>query len=212
MSLLWSSHFFLAHPPMPKPRHRTRVVERAGVQRVLAAARTCASGLFNGLSVQEAVSLLRAAVAGLGAAPEKPFAQVYPDPDGERDEKAIDALAARHAPTAPHAGPITLDVQAELLVPASWPAWEREAALAGRIRPTSKPDADNFAKSFADALTRGGRFWRDDAQVVELTARKVYAATAGWRIAVFAYSEPTRAEWAAEKAGQKQVEMFGRGA
>ncbi len=59
-----------------------------------------------------------------------------------------------------------------LPVPASWPAWKREAALAGKHRPAGKPDVDNLAKLAKDALNEV--LWLDDSQVVYLTARKVY--------------------------------------
>ena len=62
---------------------------------------------------------------------KKPFVHEYPDPDGERDERTMAALAAAHAPPAPAAGPVVLHYLARVPVPASWPAWEREAALAG---------------------------------------------------------------------------------
>lgn len=138
---------------------------------------------------------------------EKPFVHVYPDPDGERDEKAIAKLAERYAPPAPLRAPISLEVTATVRVPSSWSEWERAAALEGRIRPTSGRggvgvggDVDNFAKQMLDALTRSGRWWVDDAQVVDLVARKVYAAELGWIVIVHALPEPSRAEWKAEKA------------
>jgi Holliday junction resolvase RusA-like endonuclease len=46
------------------------------------------------------------------------------------------------------------------------------AAEAGELRPTTKPDVDNFAKVI-DALN--GIVWRDDSQVVELTVSKFYS-------------------------------------
>jgi Holliday junction resolvase RusA-like endonuclease len=46
------------------------------------------------------------------------------------------------------------------------------AAEIGELRPTTKPDVDNFAKVI-DALN--GIVWRDDSQVVQLTVRKFYS-------------------------------------
>lgn len=43
----------------------------------------------------------------------------------------------------------------------------------GRVRPTVKPDTDNYIKSTLDALN--GILWRDDAQIVDLTAHKFYS-------------------------------------
>lgn len=41
-----------------------------------------------------------------------------------------------------------------------------------RDKPTVKPDIDNLIKSVLDGLNKVA--WKDDAQVVELTARKEY--------------------------------------
>ena len=46
-------------------------------------------------------------------------------------------------------------------------------ALAGDIRPTSKPDLDNAAKGILDALK--GVFWKDDSAVTMLRVEKRYA-------------------------------------
>jgi len=39
---------------------------------------------------------------------------------------------------------------------------------------TGRPDTDNLAKAVLDSLT--GIAWRDDAQVSQLTASKIYVA------------------------------------
>ena len=51
------------------------------------------------------------------------------------------------------------------------PAEAREAALAGLIHPTKKPDWDNFAKA-VDALNM--IVWVDDAQIVDGRVKKIY--------------------------------------
>lgn len=43
----------------------------------------------------------------------------------------------------------------------------------GHVRPTVKPDTDNYIKSTLDALN--GILWRDDTQIVDLTAHKFYS-------------------------------------
>ena len=165
--LIYCGGFAIEHPPLPKPRHRARVVQPKG---------------------------------------GKAFVSIYPDAEGERDEETIARLAAAWAPRAPLERPLKLEVVAALLVPDSWPAWERRAALAGRIHPTSGRggravggDVDNFAKQLMDALTRSGRWWKDDAQVVELLARKVYSGVAGWAVRVEEIVEPTREAWLEEE-------------
>lgn len=102
----------------------------------------------------------------------------------ELGEAAVRLFAKRHAPPAPHAGPVVVDLEFVLPVPASWPRAKREAALAGLLRPTCKPDRDNLEKLTLDALTRSGRFWRDDAQVVDGRSSKVYGARPCTRVSI----------------------------
>jgi Holliday junction resolvase RusA-like endonuclease len=73
---------------------------------------------------------------------------------GARSSKALAAGTA-----------IRLTVGIYLPVPASWEPVDQADALAGRRRPTSTPDLDNWIKLPMDALN--GLVWIDDAQVVE---------------------------------------------
>lgn len=75
----------------------------------------------------------------------------------------------------PLTGPVALRVCAYLAVPSSWPAWKREAALHGHVRPTGKPDLDNLLKAANDAMN--GVLWIDDAQVVQIVSDKAYSDT-----------------------------------
>lgn len=43
----------------------------------------------------------------------------------------------------------------------------------GHVRPIVKPDTDNYIKATLDGLN--GTLWRDDAQIVDLTAHKFYS-------------------------------------
>lgn len=45
----------------------------------------------------------------------------------------------------------------------------------GLVRPNVKPDLDNISKIILDAITKFGRVWRDDSQVVEESIKKYYA-------------------------------------
>ncbi|WP_439392599.1 RusA family crossover junction endodeoxyribonuclease [Bradyrhizobium sp. PMVTL-01] len=69
-------------------------------------------------------------------------------------------------------GPLELDVKMYFAVPASKPARFRQDALAGKIRPTVKPDWDNGGK-LTDALNL--IVWIDDKQVVDARVRKFYS-------------------------------------
>lgn len=81
--------------------------------------------------------------------------------------------AAQMQGRAPIGGPVRLTIRIVVAVPGGWPSWKKEAALAGRIRPTVKPDADNVEKAIKDALN--GVAWVDDCQVVETDKVKIYA-------------------------------------
>lgn len=80
---------------------------------------------------------------------------------------AQEAMAGR----APLDGPLAVELEVRMPVPLSKPKRWRDAALAGLIRPTKKPDADNFAKMF-DACNM--IVWVDDSQIVELHVKKFY--------------------------------------
>jgi Holliday junction resolvase RusA-like endonuclease len=69
--------------------------------------------------------------------------------------------------------PVRAEVIVDLPVPQSWSQKRQDAALRGEIRPTSRPDTDNYCKSAMDAIC--GIVVTDDCLVVELAAEKRYA-------------------------------------
>lgn len=70
-------------------------------------------------------------------------------------------------------GPIRAKITACYSIPMSWSNKKKEAALAGHILPTVKPDLDNVAKAVLDALN--GIAYDDDSAVVQLIICKSYA-------------------------------------
>jgi Holliday junction resolvase RusA-like endonuclease len=44
------------------------------------------------------------------------------------------------------------------------------------VHHSGKPDADNLAKLVMDQITKSGRVWRDDSQVVSLRVEKLWAS------------------------------------
>ena len=46
------------------------------------------------------------------------------------------------------------------------------------VHHSGKPDADNLAKLVMDQITKSGKVWRDDSQVVSLTVHKLWAVGA----------------------------------
>lgn len=82
----------------------------------------------------------------------------------------------------PIAGAVEVEILLHTVPPVSWSKKRRAAALAGEVRPTSKPDADNTLKAIADACN--GVVWLDDKQITDVVLRKRYAETPGARVSV----------------------------
>ena len=82
---------------------------------------------------------------------------------------------------APLEGALAVTMVAEFPVASSWSKKKQAAALAGAVRPTSKPDADNLLKTL-DALNQV--VWKDDAQIVNATIIKRYGQRPGVTIVV----------------------------
>lgn len=112
----------------------------------------------------------------------KPFIHNYPDPATEAYEKVLaEAAALFMRGRDPTEAPVALLVHAFKEVPASWSKRDREAALAGAILPTSRPDWDNYGK-ITDALN--GIVWKDDSQVVDGRCIKRYSDSPALRVEV----------------------------
>lgn len=74
----------------------------------------------------------------------------------------------------PFQGEVTMTVTALVAIPTSFSKRKRANAIAGIIRPTTRPDADNYAKAALDGCN--GILFRDDSQITDLIVRKRYAA------------------------------------
>lgn len=70
-------------------------------------------------------------------------------------------------------GPLQLEVK---VYKPSLKSFSKKKALAaeeGVLRPTTKPDVDNYVKGVKDALNKV--IWNDDSQVVDLKVSKWYS-------------------------------------
>ena len=76
--------------------------------------------------------------------------------------------------------PLQVKLGFYLPIPKSFRKKQREAALAGVLLPTKKPDIDNLVKAVLDGLN--GLTYRDDRQIVHLETCKVYGSTPLTRI------------------------------
>jgi Holliday junction resolvase RusA-like endonuclease len=95
-------------------------------------------------------------------------------PAATRKYEAHGRLAAQEAmgDRQPIACPVRIVALVELPVPTSWSRARTAAALTGDIRPTTRPDLDNFLKSAMDSIN--SIVVADDSLVVEIDARKRY--------------------------------------
>jgi Holliday junction resolvase RusA-like endonuclease len=78
-------------------------------------------------------------------------------------------------------GPLRVEIDVMLPIAKSWPKKQQAAAASGSLRPTKKPDFDNYAKT-VDALNLV--VWVDDGQVVDARVRKFYSDKPGLWIRV----------------------------
>lgn len=83
-------------------------------------------------------------------------------------EKQFAVALRPHKPAQPCTRPVKLVV---------WFAWDtKDKKLWKTVKPT-RPDTDNYIKTFKDVMTYLG-FWKDDSQVVAETIYKTYAENA----------------------------------
>jgi Holliday junction resolvase RusA-like endonuclease len=85
---------------------------------------------------------------------------------------AMDALGNK----APFEDPVEFVLRAVFPVPTSWSGKKRQRALTGEIKPGKKPDLDNIAKAWNDALN--GVVYRDDSLICRMTLDKRYGPQA----------------------------------
>lgn len=104
------------------------------------------------------------------------FVSFYTPAKTRNYEQAV-AMAGRAVCRQPIAGPLRMSLFVRMAVPKSWTKRQREDALSGCLRPTSKPDLSNVIKAIEDGLN--GVCYLDDAQIVRLQAESWYAPTPG---------------------------------
>jgi Holliday junction resolvase RusA-like endonuclease len=78
----------------------------------------------------------------------------------------------------PFEGPLRVTIRATFLVPQSWSQKRKREA----VWKVSRPDVENVTKACLDAMN--AIVYRDDAQVVELTAQKKFGPIAGLTVSI----------------------------
>ena len=93
---------------------------------------------------------------------------------------AVKALSAM-APTIPVETPVAIFIWINHAIPASYSKKRKEACLNGLEFP-KKPDLDNVAKLYLDAMN--GIVYKDDVQVIKLRVSKRYDTVASVHVLV----------------------------
>lgn len=106
------------------------------------------------------------------------FVKAY-DPIQSKSYKQLIRLELQPLLSNPDFKPIDkaccLNLKVFRAIPKSFSKKKRYAASEGAIRPTTKPDADNYVKGVLDALN--GIVVKDDSQIVDIVAKKFYSDT-----------------------------------
>ena len=106
------------------------------------------------------------------------FTKVYTDKQTLTYEALIATFAKQAmGGTEPLKTPVSVFLYVRLPIPQSYPKKRREACLSGVEMPCKKPDIDNIAKTYLDAMN--GVIFVDDTQVIDLHVKKLYSEKAG---------------------------------
>ena len=106
------------------------------------------------------------------------FTRVYTDKQTLDYEALIKFFAAEAmGSTDPLETPVSVFLYIRHGVPQSYSKKRTEACLSGLEQPCKKPDIDNVAKTYLDAMN--GVVFLDDTQVINLHVKKVYSAVPG---------------------------------
>lgn len=100
------------------------------------------------------------------------FVQTY-TPDKTVNYENLVRLSFMQAGCEKLSGAIKAEIKVFMQIPKSESMKKKAAMMAGQIRPTKKPDADNCTKSVLDALNKIA--FDDDSQIVELHVNKYYS-------------------------------------
>jgi len=110
------------------------------------------------------------------------------DPKKSSDFKDyVRLVASEHRPDKLLEGPISLEVKVYKPTLKSFSKKKKVAAESGMLRPTTKPDVDNYVKGVKDALKNV--IWKDDSQVVDLHISKWYSQTPRVEVTIVSFNE-----------------------
>lgn len=109
------------------------------------------------------------------------------DPEKSKNYKALVRSEAQRIyemdkAFAPIEGSCYMTLTVGRSVPKSWSKKMKAMAIKGEIRPTSKPDLDNYVKGILDAINTV--IVKDDSKVVGINAIKIYQSNPGVDIVI----------------------------
>lgn len=111
------------------------------------------------------------------------FTRVYTDKQTLDYEAVIKSYAAHAMGSSdPLETAVSVFLYVRVSIPQSYSKKRTEACLSGLEKPCKKPDIDNIAKTYLDAMN--GVIFKDDTQVIDLHVKKVYSAFAGVNVMV----------------------------
>jgi hypothetical protein len=111
------------------------------------------------------------------------YVSTYTDAKTKTYESIIAVSAVRAMGSSrPLETPVSVDLYIRVPVPLSHSKKRANDCVSGVERPTKKPDIDNIIKIYLDAMN--GIIYRDDTQVVRVSAKKVYSMVAGVDVCV----------------------------
>jgi len=110
----------------------------------------------------------------------------------EQDVRQVARAEMQYAD--PMYGPVSIVFKAFFAPPSSWPNWKQEAALAGALAHTAKPDVDNLVKTAQDAMN--GIVFVDDQNIFRMFVLKGYSTSPHISVRVDEYTEVrSAAKW-----------------
>ena len=70
-------------------------------------------------------------------------------------------------------GPVEVKIKIFIRIPVAFTKKKRDDARNGFLRPTSRPDIDNYIKAICDAMNK--IVYNDDSQIVDIDVKKYYS-------------------------------------
>lgn len=103
------------------------------------------------------------------------YVSTYDPPKSKAYKEYVKRIARQELHIEPLTGPVTVNVKVYRGIQKAGSKLIKRKKRDGIIRPTVKPDTDNYYKAVSDALT--GIVWVDDNQIVDMHVSKWYSDT-----------------------------------